>query len=104
MNLNEIKIHANNIKKYSDLVVKQYKEIHQILIHIYNICYKYNLSSKKLVDLINKYSSMISLLSNDYKNIANNLLNYVDSSNQSLDELEIGVTNIVQIFNDSINV
>lgn len=101
MDLYEIEKQANNIKKYSELLVDHYKSIVFNLTNMYNIISKTNSPlSGRLANLIGRYNEMIKIISDNYITSANQILNYVKDSNQNLTELTNNIANCVRIFND----
>lgn len=102
MDLYEIEKQANNIKKYSELLVEQYKSVVKNLNNIYNIVSKKDLFlGKKIFVLIDRYNEMIQVISENYMTSANQILNYIDASNQNLNELVYNVEKSIKIFTDS---
>lgn len=101
MDLYEIEKQANNVKKYSELLVNNYKYIISNLEKIYIIVSKTNSStSRKLEDLINRYNKMINIVSNSYRSSAEQILKYVEESRRNLERLAFDIKNSANKLND----
>lgn len=103
MDLFEIKKSANDLIENADFLAKQYERIVDELAKIYQIIRKTNSEeARKLKILIDKYNSMISIMNKECKEPANQILNYVDASNQNLKDFTENVKLTSEIFNENV--
>lgn len=101
MDLYEIENHANNIKKYSALIVGQYKDIVAILKDLHDILSKKDLVvARKIETLIDRYNLMIKEVSDNYISSTNQILEYVENSKQNLEKLVIDIRNSAKAFSE----
>lgn len=101
MDLERIEKQAMNIKSYSEQLINQYRSIVSSLNRVYGIVVRQDSDMARILNgLIERYNDMIAIVSNTYISSADRILEYVDNSNRSLNELSINIANSVKIFND----
>lgn len=101
MDLDKIKLKANDIKNYADLLVAQDKAIVGHLTNIYNVvALKDALLAKRISDLIGRYKAMIESVAEEYTTSANQMVQYVNHTDQNLNDLESNLTYSVKMLND----
>lgn len=102
MNLSEIEKQAININKGSESLIEYYKRIIKSLSNLYNIFTVKGIPmAKEISDLIEKYNETIDYLTQNYIENSNQILFYVENSNQNFDNLAKDVENSIKIFDDS---
>ncbi len=105
MDLEKTKINANDIKKYVDKLISYYQEVVANLSSIKNILATTSLEAAKRVnDLIGRYNDIIKEFKESYVGIADNIINYVNVSNQNLSDLETSVARSAKEFNDVLGI
>jgi len=105
MDLEKIEMHTKNLKKYSSLLITQYKEIRLRLNNLVKVIAPKDSSLGQIISgLVLKYDEIIKMISDSYVTECDGIMNYINSSNQNLDELTDKITNSLNLFYDSQNI
>lgn len=103
MDLLEIEKQAISINKKSEALIEHYKKQVKSFSNLYNyFSLKGMPIAKDISDLIDKYSEIIDYLVHNYIENSNQILAYVDNSNQNFENLAKDVENSIQILNNSL--
>ncbi len=102
MDLNQIKTNAEDIKQDIETLTAKYESIIDSLTILYKVFLnKDETISNQINNLIKRYHSMIQDILDGYVTSANQIIKYVESSNQNIDELTTSLSNISKEFIDT---
>lgn len=103
MDLLEIEKQAININKKSEALIEHYKKIIKSLSNLYNYFSAKGMPiAKEISDLIEKYNEIIDYVASNYIENSNQILAYVDNSNQNFDNLAKDIENSMQVLDDTL--